>query len=226
MESMLESALLHYGYLIVFIGTIIEGDATLLAASFLVHRGYFSIPLLILTATVATSSANQLFYFLARRHGAAFLERRSATDKRFAKVAGWVQHRGALLLLASRFMWGLRAAIPAACGATGMPPLRFFIINVVGAAIWCIPFTALGYAGGHAVATFFRDLRRYEGHIAAVILVGTILLVLWRTHGEELKESWKAVHDPGEFGVMSVETLAQPRPETRVFCPPGEDDWP
>ena len=35
--------LLQYGYLLVFAGTILEGDATILAAAFLAHQGYLNL---------------------------------------------------------------------------------------------------------------------------------------------------------------------------------------
>ncbi len=221
---MLEWGLIHYGYLIVFVGTILEGDATLLAASFLAHHGYLRLPLIILVSSVATTAANQFFYILARRHGHAYLERRSASDRRFAKVTRWVQRRGVLLLLFSRFLWGLRVAIPAACGATGMRPAIFFIVNLAGAFLWSVPFTLLGYLGADAVSRFYGNLRKYEWHIAAVLMLGTLLLVLWRTHGEEFKEAWIAMRQPDEIGVVSVEVISHPHPARHLLHPPSGDE--
>jgi len=224
---MLEWGLLHYGYVIVFFGTILEGDATLLAASFLAHRGYFRLPLVIAVATLATTLVNQVFYTLARRHGSAFLEKRSAADPRFAKVAGWVRHKGSWLLLASRFLWGLRAAIPAACGATGMRPWVFLLLNLAGAIVWSIPVALAGYAGAHSIRGILRDLKHSEWPIAFGVMLGVAALVWWRTHGEEWKESWKTVREPEAAGVLSVEVLAQPHPHTpRLLRPPGEPDAP
>lgn len=204
---MLAWSLLHYGYLIVFFGTVVEGDGTLLAAAFLAHQGYFRLPWLVAVSVAATTLANQAFYAVAKRHGAAFLEKRRRSDPRFAKVVRWMRSRGTVLLLLSRFLWGLRAAIPAACGATGMNGARFFVVNLAGALLWSVPIALLGYGGAHSISRLSRGLLKYEWQMAAALLFGGLLFVLWKTHGEELKESWKAMRAPDDLGVVSVELL-------------------
>jgi membrane protein DedA with SNARE-associated domain len=145
-----------------------------------------------------------------------------ASDPRFAKVVQWVKSRGTLLLLLSRFLWGLRAAIPAACGATGMKPVRFFLVNLAGAVLWSVPIALAGYAGARSIHALSRGLLKYEWQMAAALLFGGLLFVLWKTHGEELKESWMAVRDPDDLGVISVETLGHPPrvPRWRALMPP------
>lgn len=221
---MLEWGLLHYGYVIVFVGTILEGDAMLLAAAFLAHRGYFQLPLVILVATISTTAFNQVLYTLARRYGSERLKKRVAKDRRLAKVTDWVRQRGTLLLFASRFLWGLKTAIPTACGATGMRPWRFFGVNIAGAIIWGIPVGLAGYAGAHSISVIFRNLKRYEWPIAGGLLLAVAAIALWRTHGEDQKESWNAVREPEAFAVRSVEVLAEPHPHVpRVLrAPPTE----
>lgn len=213
---MLEWGLLHYGYVIVFLGTILEGDATLLAAAFLAHRGYFRLPLVILVATLSTTAFNQILYTLARRYGSERLKKRVARDRRLAKVAGWVQQRGALLLFASRFMWGLKTAIPTACGATGMRPWLFFGVNLASAILWGVPVGLAGYAGAQTISVVFRDLKRYEWPIAGGLLLTVAAVALWRTHGEDQKETWSAVREPEALVVRSVEVLARHAPPTEL----------
>jgi hypothetical protein len=39
---MLTTELLRYGYVLLFLAAAVEGDASLLTATFLAHRGYFT----------------------------------------------------------------------------------------------------------------------------------------------------------------------------------------
>src|SRR5512138_2568508 len=121
---MLEQVILHYGYLVLFAGTMVEGDAFLLAASFLAHRGYLHLPWVLAVATAATMVADQVYYQLARARGQAAFAAKAAADPRFDRVKRWIQQSGGLLLFLSRFLYGFRIAIPVACGAGGMGAAR------------------------------------------------------------------------------------------------------
>ena len=52
----MDELLLSYGYIVVFFGSIFEGDATLLGASFLAHRHVLSLAAVIATATIASTA--------------------------------------------------------------------------------------------------------------------------------------------------------------------------
>ena len=76
--------LLKYGYLLLFAGVIVEGEAILIAGSFLASRGYFNIGTVALVALAANTLSAQLYYTAARVRGrprgvgpAATLERSS-----------------------------------------------------------------------------------------------------------------------------------------------------
>src|SRR5215213_7891983 len=128
---------LHFGYAMVFIAAAIEGDATLLTATYLAHRGYLDIVPVVIAATLGSISVNQIYFWAARRYGQ---ERVAALRLRpiYARVLGWIGRFGLPLVLTSRFIYGCRIAIPVACGATGMSPTRFIAGDMAGAIIWGI----------------------------------------------------------------------------------------
>lgn len=166
--------LAQYGYLFVFLGSILEGDATLLAASFLAHRKHFNLAAVIAIAASATILFNQLVYLLARSRGREFLDRKVGQHPRYCRMRDWVQRRSVLLLLFSRYIFGFRLAIPAACGMSGMNPLVFAATNIAGAALWAVPLGMLGYVIGEFLGIFWSELKKYDWHIAVAGLA-----ILW-----------------------------------------------
>jgi len=56
----------HYGYLAVFVGTILEGDTVLMLAGFAAHRGYLSLPLVLGAAALGGFLGDQFWYWLGR----------------------------------------------------------------------------------------------------------------------------------------------------------------
>ena len=179
---MIHSALIHYGYLLLFFGVMAEADAFLIAGAFLAHRGYLHLGPVIAIAILATATANQGWFWLARLRGQQFLRRKIETDPRFQRVNAWLQRRGVILIPASRFLYGFRAAIPAAYGATGTAPVTFTLLDGASAIAWGFIVGFAGYAFGDTLELVLTDVRRYEAAIlGAVFFVAAIFILRSRS---------------------------------------------
>lgn len=181
---MLAAFILRYGYALVFVAAAIEGDATLVTAAFLAHRGYLRIDLVIVVAALATVGINQVYFRIGRRYG----QERVAVmrDNRLSgRVIAWVERYGAPLAFCSRFLYGFRIAVPAACGATRMPLLVFSLADTAGAAVWAGLVGLAGFAIGHVLDGVVSDLRAHEWWLASGLFVAALGLLAW--HG---RDSW------------------------------------
>ena len=69
-------------------------------------------------------------------------------------------------------------------GAMGLPPLRFFTANLLGAIAYVPAAVAVGYAVGYGFAGYLDRIlgvgRRVEHLALAVVLVGTVAWLGWR----------------------------------------------
>jgi len=187
---MLTQAFLRYGYVVIFAAAAVEGDATLLTATFLAHRGYFQLDAVIVVAGAATVAINQVYFWLARRHGQTHLEAMRHQPV-YGRVLGWVDRYDSLLVLGSRFVYGFRIAIPAACGASRMRPLRFALFDIAGAVAWSIVLGFAGFAIGHLLERLIGDLRAYEGWIALALLLGVLALMAGKGR-DRIGMRWRA----------------------------------
>jgi lysylphosphatidylglycerol synthetase-like protein (DUF2156 family)/membrane protein DedA with SNARE-associated domain len=176
----MEALLVKYGYALFFLGVAFEGEAFLLAAAFLSHQGTFSLPVVIFVAIAAHCLADQIYYVLARTRGLAWLEARFGRHKKYAQVIGWVTHHSNLLLLGSRYAYGFRIIIPAACGALGMPALRFTLLNLAAGIIWAVPVALLGFYLGNTARELFADAKRYELWLLLFLLIFAATMLLYR----------------------------------------------
>jgi membrane protein DedA with SNARE-associated domain len=183
----MEALLLKFGYLLLFVGVAVEGEFVLMAGACLAHQGYFNFWLVILVALLANWSAVQLYYILAKSRGRPWLESRFGRNPHFHKVLELTDRYSNWLMFLSRFAIGFRIIIPAACGAVGMPALRFTILNLVGVIIWVVPVAWIGYYFGSGVQAFLGKAHRYEEWFASV-LATIALAVVWSRH--KRKASW------------------------------------
>src|SRR5262245_36905447 len=173
----MEALLVRYGYALLFLGVALEGEAVLLGATLLARRGVFPLWGIVAVAVAANTAADLVYYLLARARGRQWLERRYGRHPRYARSVALMERHGRLLLLVSRFCFGFRILIPAACGALGMSFETFLAVGLLASLLWALPTALAGYWVGGALSTLLVDLRHYE-LAAAILLVAVPSLVL------------------------------------------------
>lgn len=181
---MLEYFIVSYGYYALFVGSLLEGELILIIAGFLAHLGLFNLPWVMAVALVGTITADQFYFYLGRRHGREFLEKRPKWQRRLEKTRALVEKHQNWILIGFRFMYQFRAIIPLAFGLSPMKAEKFLIWNVTGALVWTFIFSAGGYFFGNTLTLVFTDLRHYEKEVIyAIIMVAIIFWAgtyLWR----------------------------------------------
>jgi lysylphosphatidylglycerol synthetase-like protein (DUF2156 family)/membrane protein DedA with SNARE-associated domain len=219
-----ELLLLKYGYLLLFGGVIIEGEAVLIAGAFLASRGYFNVITVALVALAANTLSAQFYYTAARVRGRRWFEERFPEKSVYRKIIQWVSARDNWLLLVSRFLFGFRIVIPAACGAFGMPVTRFTIINILAGIMWVIPTALAGYYFGEKVTTFIRGARLYSTTVGiGVGLLAIAIFLAWR-HIRGFRSvfqnlEWSDLHNAlpfvmGLMGALNIVAAILPSSET------------
>jgi membrane protein DedA with SNARE-associated domain len=199
---MLTAQLLQYGYVLLFVLAAVEGDASLLTATFLAHRGYLNLAGVIVTAAVATCTANQVYYWLGRKHARAALDRLHS-HRWFGWMRSALSQHSPLLLFVSRFLYGLRVAIPLGCGAVGMRPIVFLALDLAGAALWSLIIGLAGLAIGESLEVLIGDIRRHEWPVALAVLGVTMLILSFRGRdysGVVVAEKLLITHEPANAG--------------------------
>jgi membrane protein DedA with SNARE-associated domain len=168
---------LRFGYALILATATFEGDTALVTGAFLAHRGYFDIRLVALCACLGTILGNQGYYWIGHHTGASpHVPARSLLDRASRLLAG----RGIWIVVFSRFAYGLRIAIPVACGVTRQAPVRFSIADAIGAVIWTVVVASFGAAIARVFAWLLADLKRYEWPIAFAGMAIGIAYLLWR----------------------------------------------
>ncbi len=168
----LPQALAQYGYLAIFISSVLEGESVLILAGFLVHPGYLSLPPVILTAFVGGSLGDQTCFLVGRRYGPLLLLRWPRLAAHKHRIDRLIYLHQIPLIVGVRFLYGARIAGPILIGMSGIPILRFSAFNMLGAAIWAILIAGAGYFFGQTLEWVFADLKHYEGGLLLTLVDG------------------------------------------------------
>ena len=173
-------ALLHqYGYLMIFLGTLAEGESLLVLGSYFAHRGYLELGGVMLTAFVGAVCGDQLFFHLGRRHAKGLLERFPKLRDKVNVALRRVEDHQVKVVLSMRFLWGLRIALPVALGLTNMSARRYLLVNLVSAAIWSTVFSLAGYGVSRVLSQVIGNLHHYEWWIAGGLLLIGVIAAAW-----------------------------------------------
>ncbi len=123
-------------YLAVFIATVVEGEMVFVAATVLVHAGHLEAAGVYTAAALGGSVGDQIYYYALRGRLHALIDRFPTFAGRRDRVVRKVRQHASAMILACRFLPGLRIAIPAACAYAGVPAARFSILSLVSSLGW------------------------------------------------------------------------------------------
>ncbi|HUJ00094.1 MAG TPA: DedA family protein [Usitatibacter sp.] len=162
-----------YGYLAVFVGAFLEGETILALAGLAAFHGYLDLYTVIAIALTAGFAGDQLYFFVGRYNGARILARFPGAQARAHRLDAMLARWHAPLIIAIRFLYGLRIAGPVLLGMGRVPGWKFMLYNFVGAAIWAPLVVGVGYAFGSVVEALIANVEQYEMWLfVAVIALG------------------------------------------------------
>ncbi len=132
------------------IGFFLPGDSLLFTAGLLVADGRYLPSLWVVIPLVALAAfvGDQTGYLIGRRAGPAVFKRQ---DSRLFNPAyvdrahGFFERYGARTIVLARFVPIVRTFAPTMAGASRMSYRVFIAYNLVGALVWSIAVTLLGY---------------------------------------------------------------------------------
>jgi len=177
---MLESLIDTYGYVAVLVGTFFEGETVLVLGGFAAHRGYLSLPWVIMAAFIGTLCGDQLFFFLGRKHSQTVLGRRPSWKARAGRAQRLLERFRTPLILVFRFMYGLRTLIPFAIGMSTVPTRQFIFLNIIGALVWALVVGTGGYLFGNAMEIIFGNIKHYELEVlGAIAVIGALIWIIY-----------------------------------------------
>ncbi len=177
---MITALVASYGYLAIFIGTLIEGETVLIAAGFAAHRGMLDLPLVVALAIAGGALGDTLIFMIGRWKGEALLGRFPLLAQHRARVHDLLERYDVWFILSVRFIYGLRIAGPLVLGSSRIPLRRFVIFNLIGASIWAVLFAGAGYTFGSTLEVMLANTHRIEEAILVAILIAGVGVWLWR----------------------------------------------
>jgi len=170
-------ALLHdYGYWTILIWTFLEGETVVILAGILAQQGYMDPKLIALCAFCGSCTSDQCMFLLGKYKGRAVLERFPRLARNADKAERLIRKYETILILAFRFVYGVRNITPIMLGVNRVHYLKFLVLNIIGAGVWALSFTYGGFFFGKLFERFMYDASHMAFYVlaAAAAIAGLV----------------------------------------------------
>jgi membrane-associated protein len=172
------------------LGIIFPGDSLLFTAGLFAATGKFGLNIAAVAggAFLAAVLGAQVGYWIGRRYGPRLFQRpdsRIFKSEYVERSKVFFEKHGAKAIVLARFVPFVRTLAPPMAGMGQMDVRQFTIFNVVGAFLWALGVTMLGYFAGDLIPKDKVDTYLLP-IIAVIILISLIPPFLeWRKHKAE-----------------------------------------
>jgi membrane-associated protein len=120
------------------VGSVIPGSTIIFALSALVPGGELKLEWVLVAATAGALLGDGSAFWIGHRAQRKILSAwpMSNYPRVIAQSEEFFNRWGALAVFFARFVPPIRAFVPITAGALGMPPLRFFAVNIPAVLLW------------------------------------------------------------------------------------------
>lgn len=184
-----ESLLQDFGYLAIFVGCFIEGEAILIVAGFFASRQYLD-PMAVFVVAFAGAYVGHIFWFwLGRVHGVRLLDRFPRMKRHFGKGVRVFERYGAAAIILTQWLYGLRITCAVIIGMSRIGLVKFFIYQAVSCAIWAAIITAAGYYFGRAIERLLGRVEHLEIYVMIAVVGIAVGFWLWHRWKEKREDA-------------------------------------
>jgi membrane protein DedA with SNARE-associated domain len=183
----INALLANYGYWAVFIGCLLEGETILILGGLAAHQTSLRLVDVILIATLGGMLGDQILFWTGRHFGPRILPRLHRQQATIDRVSGLIERYPMASVFSVRFLYGMRLIGPLVIGASRLSPIRFSVINLLGAAVWATLFVMAGYWAGEALQHLLGNLKPYRLPILIGVVVIAAVVALFRHHRAKVR---------------------------------------
>ena len=163
------------------IGFFLPGDSLLFTSGFLASQNFLNFHLLLVLNFVAAILGDNVGYAFGKKVGPKLFKREDSLlfhKEHLDRAKRFYERYGGKTIILARFMPVIRTFAPILAGVGEMRYKSFLFYNFLGALIWAVGLTSLGYFLGSAIPSIDRYLLPIIIFIILVSVLPSIIHIL------------------------------------------------
>ncbi|WP_236864493.1 DedA family protein [Candidatus Hydrogenosomobacter endosymbioticus] len=181
----------QWGYIAVFLGSLIEGEGIILTASALAALGHLSIYKVMVIAFCGTVFADQSLYFVGYYYGdriISYIKRKfPRMEKPMDRGLNFLHRHRIVYIMTFRFIYSIRIVSPIIIGAQRVPFKLFSFLNVIAAVVWTVTSCSLGYLIGETIVKRMDSFKKIFFGVVVGCVLAVFLLKLYKKRRSVMK---------------------------------------
>jgi membrane protein DedA with SNARE-associated domain len=180
----------RYGYLAVAgligvesFGVPAPGQTIMVAAAVYAGAGRLNVVGVAAVAFLAAVCGDTIGYAIGRTGGRSAVHRFGRyvflTPPRVERAERFFTRLGPEIVIAARFIDGLRQFNGVIAGIIAMRALRFVLYNAIGAVLWVGLWVSVGYLAGNHIVAIYHTVERFSWYalaVAVALVIGYVVL--------------------------------------------------
>ena len=190
MEEFFTKLLIEYGYIILFVWCIMEGERALIMAGILSQQTHMHIAPAIFVAGLGGFVGDQIYFYLGRYNKKYIAKKLHTQRRKFAIAHIMLKKYGWPIIFIQRYMYGFRVIIPMTIGLTGYSAKKYALINLISAWCWAaITIIPAWVLGEHILEILHKAKEHWYVAVPVVaIFLGALLYGFKRIENKILNE--------------------------------------
>ncbi|BAP58721.1 DedA family protein [Candidatus Tachikawaea gelatinosa] len=168
--------IIQYGYLALFIGSLIEGETIILIGGIAVNQGLLNFYGSVIVVIIGGFIGDQFLFWIGRIYGDKIFKKFNQYNYYIIKLHNLIHKYPNLIVIGVRFMYGLRIIGPIIIGNSYLRSIKFMILNVIGTSIWATFCITIGYFSGAIIVPWIYKFN-HSLKIVFLISIFTILFI-------------------------------------------------
>ncbi len=190
MEAYLIELLQHYGYVILYFWSILEGETGLIMAGIMSHTGHMNLGIAIFIAGLGGFTGDQIYFYIGRYNKKYVYRKFKGQRRKFALAHVLLKKNGWPIIFSQRYMYGMRTIIPISIGLTRYNAKKFAFVNLLSAWCWAaVTITPAWYFGEEIlIVIHWAKAHWYAAFPLALITGGGIYYYFHKVTEKKIKE--------------------------------------
>lgn len=152
------------------------------------HHGHLNIWLVIVIGIVGTYLSDCFYFFLGRRKGIAWLDKKKKLKKKHEVVDKQLKKYPILIFLSYRFLYGFRSITPLVIGTSTTSTPRFLLLSGLSIVFWAALYSALGYAFGEIIKSQLGHIQHIEKYIIGILVLVALAIFIYKSIKKRRKD--------------------------------------
>lgn len=175
----MEELLTPFAYLILFMGSMIKGEAVLITAILASDREYIDLPLVIAVTLVGTVISDHFFYFIGRKKSRDVLWKYPGMIDYAENLYKKLKKAPLRVFISHQFLNGFTQKVPYLTGTSNLKPLAFSLYDTAASVIWIVTLLAAAFILKVILGEVFTGARYFEPELLLAVLVTGLVIQLF-----------------------------------------------